>query len=102
MNKNKTADKDDAREFVKEALTLYAAFFAAIAHSDETGSVAHLSKVKEVDAKAAAALSPANFDFYRERRSELMRLFRKRLIEELQGEVEADLIRRAQELIDKY
>lgn len=95
-------NKDDARLHVKEALSVYAAFFAAISHGDEETAKTHLRLLKGVDAKAASTLSSVNFEFYQTRRNELIKLFQKRLEEELREEVDMALIIRAQQLLKEY
>lgn len=90
------------KSFITDALNCYAAFFANVADGNEDEAKRRLVQIREIDHQAAHKLKIEDFDYYKARRSALMKVFGQRLMHALEGQVEAELLLRAKDLAGKF
>lgn len=88
----------DSRQYVRQALEHYASFFASLAKDDEESAAQSLLNIKSNDSEADEILSPNDLDYYRTRKTYLMKIFRDQLMVQLEGQIQQDLFERAQTL----
>lgn len=95
-------DVEQSKHFITQALSCYAAFFAGIAEDSEEHALSSLNEISNVDNKAQEELNEKELAYYMRRRTELMRIFRTRLVDELKGQVEDEILLRAEKLVADF
>ena len=92
---------EESRKMVREALNHYAAFFAGVTEGHQEAALNNLARIKEIDASAESTLQNESLDYYRHKRTQLMRLFRLRLIDQLKDQVKQDVLEKAEALVSE-
>ena len=90
-----------ASKIIQEALVHYASFFAKIADG-EPNPEKELENIKSLDRRAIESLDDNNLTYYQSKRTQLMRIFRERLVSELSGQIEKEVIRKAESLVKSF
>jgi len=88
-----------SKKFIRKALEEYASFFRNMADGNLEHSSQDLQRLKATDKEAEFILSSEEISYYRTRRTQLMRLFRKRLVSDLKGQVEKEIVDQVEELV---
>ncbi len=88
------------KQFVEQAIGYYAAFFADLTAGANEQASHQLELIRETDKRAERELAEKGFEYYKNRRTYLMRLFRHRLCEELKGQVEEQLLAQVEKLVE--
>lgn len=88
-----------SREFIKDALSEYAGFYRALASGNNQKASGHLQGIQSIDSHAKLKLVGDELQYYRQRKSQLMRLFRTRLVTAMEGQLEDNLIAQVEKIV---
>lgn len=91
-----------ARYYTQEYLKNYAALFAHISEGEEDQARLVVAKMKVIERQAESLLDQASQNRFISQRQKLCRLFKRRLLCEVQDQVEKGIIDRTEELIAAY
>ncbi|MDC0357557.1 hypothetical protein OAO01_01985 [Oligoflexia bacterium] len=95
-------NQNTSKYYIKESLNYYAAFFAGVAEKSDEVAMESLTKIRSVDSQAEKRLNEQELKYYKNRRTQLMRLFRVRLVEDLKGQIEQEILDKAENLVKDF
>lgn len=98
---NKLPKELTPRYYTQEYLSNYAALFAHIAEGEEENAHLILAKLKVIERQAESLLDQDGQKRFLTQRQKLCRLFKTRLMSELQEQLEQGVIDRAEKLINE-
>ena len=90
------------RPYIEQALTHLAAYFAGVARGAHDQADEQVRQISNIDLKARSQLNPSEYETYITRRKQLLSLFGRRVVFELRGQVEEEVLERTQELIAAF
>ncbi|MCB0319958.1 MAG: hypothetical protein KDD60_03470 [Bdellovibrionales bacterium] len=99
MNPDQTTPS--VRNDVRKAITHYARFYALLASDLPGEAEAELHSLKNLDSAVRERVSESEFTSYFEKRSQLMRIFRTRLLEATSDQLQENVLLQAQRLVEK-
>jgi len=86
---------------IRTALTHYAKFYAHLVSDNASDAEHELRLIGEVDKRIRAKESNLSFQAYHRKRTQLMRIFRSQLIKTIEGQVQEEILKKAESLIGK-
>jgi len=93
---------EPSRPYLEQALTHCAACFASMSQGAQEEAESRLAKIRDIDMKAKSRLKEDEYENYLKRRRHLTGLFGRRIVEELKGQVQQEILANAQALIQAF
>ena len=87
------------KHYTQEYLRAYAAFFAHIAEDDQESASLTIARLQVIEQQAENILDQQSHQQFLNKRRRLCKLFKERLLTELQDQVKLSTIEKAEELI---
>ncbi|MCB0354588.1 MAG: hypothetical protein KDD64_13725 [Bdellovibrionales bacterium] len=95
------SQSEQSKRFIQQSLECLAAYFVCLADGSKDEAQNALDILSSTDSRAEAELSAADFSYYRQKRSQLSKIFTERLLDELRDQVHADVAQEVRSLVQR-